>query len=89
MENIIISNYNYICVCMSGEDVECLNKMDYLGHTITNDRSNSLVDAVSKDFNIKFNSFIFDFGKIHSDVRGMERFYIDWRKAIRQVWKLS
>ncbi len=22
------------------------------------------------------------------DVRGMERLYIDWKKAIRQVWKL-
>jgi len=66
---------------------------------------------VSKDFNIKFNSFMADFGKIHSDVknnlffkyctsyygsnmcslydvRGMDRLYIDWRKAIRRIWKL-
>ncbi len=69
------------------------------------------MNAVSKDINIKFNYFISDFGKIHSDVknnlffkyctscygsymcsfydvRGMERLCIDWRKAIRQVWKL-
>ncbi len=58
-----------ICVRVSGEDVECVNRMDYLGHTITNDRSGSLVDAVSTDFDIKFNSFISDFGKIHIDVK--------------------
>ncbi len=57
-----------ISVHVRGEDVECVNIMDYLGHTITNDRSCSLADAVSNDFNIKFNSFISDFGKIHSDV---------------------
>ncbi len=34
---------------------ECVKKMDYQGHTITNDRSDSLVDAVSKYFNIQFN----------------------------------
>ncbi len=37
-----------------GEDVEGVNRMDYLSHSITNDRS----DSASKDFNIKFNSFI-------------------------------
>ncbi len=45
---------------MSGEDVGCVNRMDYLGHTITNDTSDSLVDAVSNEFNIKFNSIISD-----------------------------
>ncbi len=34
--------------------------MDYLGHSITNDKSNLLVDAVSKDLNMKFNSFTSD-----------------------------
>ncbi len=58
-----------ICVCVSGENVECVNRMDYLGHTITNDRSDSLVGAVSKYFNIKFNYVISDFGKNHTDVK--------------------
>ncbi len=56
-----------ICVCVSGEDVEWMKRMNYLGHSITNDRSASLVVALSKDFNIKFNLFTSDFGKIYSD----------------------
>ncbi len=51
------------------EDVEWVNGMDYLGHTITNDRSDSLVDAVSNDFKIKFNSYMSNFGKIHNDAK--------------------
>ncbi len=48
-----------ICVCMCGENVECVNRIDYFGHSsITNDRSNSLVNAVLKNFNITFNSLI-------------------------------
>ncbi len=49
-----------ICVNVSGEDVECLNIIGYLCHIITNDRSDSLVGAVSYNFNINYNSFISD-----------------------------
>ncbi len=48
-----------ICERASGEDVEGVNG------------SHSLVEAVSKYVNIKFSSFIFDFGNIHSNVKNI------------------
>ncbi len=50
---------------MTGDDVQCVNKMVYLGHIIANyDRSDTLVDPVRRDFNVKLNSFIADFETI-------------------------
>ncbi len=49
-------------IYVKGELLPCVNEIVYLGHVIKNDRSDTLVESVVRDFNSKFNSCMADFG---------------------------
>ena len=48
-------------VIVSGERVEYVTSMNYLGHQLAVDRTDSLLNSVQADFNQKVNSFIGEF----------------------------
>ena len=49
--------------------VPCVDNIDYLGHFISRNRSESLTDCIKKDFVGKFNSVLADFSNVRSDIR--------------------
>ena len=51
-----------VSVKVNGAEVERVSKLNYLGIYVHQDRCNSMVQDVLKDFNIKVNSFLGDFG---------------------------
>ncbi len=54
---------------VKGELVPCLAENVYLRHVIKNNRSDTLIESVVRDFNSKFNSFMADFGCTNSVVK--------------------
>ena len=45
--------------------------MQYLGHPVTNNRQNPLVEETTKDFTCKVNGFSSYFGKVNCDVKSV------------------
>ena len=54
---------------VSNQEVECVEKLNYLGHMISNDRREPLIGFIMNDFCRKFNAFIGDLDEISSVVK--------------------
>ena len=56
-------------IYVSGEPVENVTSLKYLGHMLHSDRNNSHVGYIRKEFIVKFNSFMGDFYELSSEIK--------------------
>lgn len=61
-------DYNFT-ITVSGERVEQVNNMKYLGHILLQDRNDPHTDYIRKDFIMKINSFLGDFDNVSSNLK--------------------
>ena len=62
------NSYVDFAVVVNNESVKVVETMDYLGHTIVNDRHDSLINSVKREYVTKINSCLGDFHDISSKV---------------------
>ena len=62
------NSYVDLAVVVNNESVKMVETMDYLGHTIVNDRHDSLINSVKREYVTKINSCLGDFHDISSKV---------------------
>ena len=55
----------------NNESVKVVDNMQYLGHPVTNNRPNPLVEETTKDFTCKVNGFSSYFDKVNCDVKSV------------------
>jgi hypothetical protein len=60
---------SYADVYVSDQKVEKVQKMEYLGHTIYEDRSNSMMGVIVNDFNVKVNTLLGTFNHLSSVIK--------------------
>ena len=58
-----------INMCVAGEPVEQVDSLKYLGHYLVNNRNDSHISPVKKDFIGKVNGFLGDFSSISSHIK--------------------
>ena len=62
------NSYVDFAVVVNNESVKVVETIDYLGHTIVNDRHDSLINSVKREYVTKINSCLGDFHDISSKV---------------------
>ena len=55
----------------NNESVKVVDNMQYLGHPVSNNRQNLLVEETTKDFTCKVNGFSSYFDKLNCDVKSV------------------
>jgi hypothetical protein len=66
---MIFGDSHYFEVYVCGDRVKVVNKMKHLGHVITDDVNDTLIQPIVNDFNVKFNTFLAYFNKVRCDVK--------------------
>jgi hypothetical protein len=63
------NTHHDIDIFVSGEKVTQVNSLKYLGHVLVSDRNDPHIDFIKKDFVMKINSFLGDFGNLSSAIK--------------------